>query len=69
VIYTIAEVARLHREELLRRADQRRLAQMARPAARTSAPAPTTSAVLTGMGRGLMALGLQPEEERRPRRV
>ncbi len=66
-MYTIAEVTRLHREELLGLAQQQRLVNIAQPAMQTVEKAPTTDAVLSGMGRGLKAL--LPGDERRPRRV
>ncbi len=70
MMYNTIEINKLHQLELLRAAEQRRLADTAREVRRS--PVQTTSiaspkSVLDEMGRGLMALGLfkDSSEEKR----
>ena len=60
MMYNTMQINKLHQQEMLRAAEQRRLADTAREARRsqTQTSIASRNSVLDEMGRGLMALGL-----------
>ena len=68
MMYNMMQISKLYQQEMLRTAEQRRLAKLARKASRsqTQTSAADPSSELNPIGRGLMALGLLTVSEDEP---
>ena len=68
MMYNMMQISKLYQQEMLRTAEQRRLAKLARKArpSQTQTSAADPNSVLNRMGRGLMALGLVEASSEEP---